>query len=147
MLEGRLAGSGRPGLLDPIEQDKAFFRDAGIRLVVTLTESPLEPPATAFGLRGFHFPISDMGIPTPRASAELCGVVVASLERGEPALLHCKAGMGRTGTMLACTLITLGRTPQQALAEVRRASARYVQTEAQARFLGHYASYLAGLPR
>lgn len=145
VLERRLAGSGRPGMFDAMERDMAFLRGAGIKLVVTLTEAPLAPPPTDFGLKSLHFPIPDMGIPTPRAGAQLCGEVVASLARDEPVLLHCKAGVGRTGTMLACTLVTLGRTPEQALAEVRRACWRYVETEAQVRFVGHYASYLASL--
>ena len=143
IVPARLAGSGQPGLLRPLEEDLDFLRAAGIRVVVTLTEAPL--CASAGGLRLVHFPIPDMGIPTPRAAERICREVVASLGREEPVLIHCKAGLGRTGTVLACCLVSLGRGAAEALAEVRRANVGYVQGPAQERFIAHYGAYLAGL--
>jgi atypical dual specificity phosphatase len=144
VLEGKLAGSSRPGLLAAMEEDMAFLRGQGIRLVVTLTEAPLHPPASSFGLEGLHFPIPDMGTPpTLGAVAALCARILESLERAEPVLLHCKAGIGRTGTMLACCLVAMGCPPAKALLAVRVGAAGPLQTEGQVRFVHEFAELLS----
>lgn len=143
VLPGRLAGSARPGLWAPFESDMTQIKEAGIRLVVTLTETPLDPPAESFGLRGLHVPIPDMGIPTSRAALALCREVGDSLDRNEPVLLHCKAGLGRTGTMLACCLVAQGQSARRAMAAVRSASPYSIQSEIQERFVEDLAERLA----
>ncbi len=143
VLPGRLAGSARPGLWAPFERDMERIKELGIRLVVTLVETPLDPPAETFGLRGLHVPIPDMGVPTTRTALALCREVLASIDRNEPVLLHCKAGLGRTGTMLACCLVAQGSGARQAIAAVRRASPSSIQSEIQERFVEDLAARLA----
>lgn len=142
VLPGSLAGSAQPGLWNDMAQDMDFLRERGIRLVVTLTEAPLDPPPTAFGLQSLHHPIPDMGAPPPRAALELCRQIAAALERNEPALLHCKAGLGRTGALLACCLVLLGRSPGEAIRSLRRVSPHFIQTEEQERLVGQVADLL-----
>lgn len=138
-----LAGSGQPGFMSSLEEDWEFLLATGIRLVVTLTEDRLDPGPESFGVQGIHFPISDMGIPaTPKAADGLCRTILAALEEGLPVLVHCKAGIGRTGTILACCLVALGRTPEDAVREIRRSNPSYIQTETQERFVGNYARYV-----
>ena len=47
--------------------------------------------------------------------------MVAALRGGESVLLHCAAGIGRTGTAAACVLKQLGLDNDSALARVRQA--------------------------
>lgn len=144
ILAGKLAGSGQPGLMSSVEEDWEFIRAAGIRLLVTLTEQPLDPRPEVSGIQGLHFPISDMGIPaTPRAVDHLCQTILAAMDEGLPVLVHCKAGIGRTGLILACCLVALGREPEQARFELRRLHQSYIQTETQERFVDHYGDYVA----
>jgi atypical dual specificity phosphatase len=145
ILPGKLAGSARPGLLHPLEEDLRFLRRIGIGMVVTLTERPLpdrvrEP---GVGLEWIHFPIPDMGVPTPRTAAGLVERAIEAISRGRPVLVHCHAGMGRTGTMLACVLVSLGSTPEQAVLEVRKRHPGYIQSACQERFIVHYSEHVS----
>lgn len=142
VLPGLLAGAAQPGLFRSIEEDFQFLTKSGIHLVVTLTESPLDVNHLESPIRIIHFPISDMGIPTPRAAAPICTVALERMHQNQGVLFHCRGGAGRTGTMLACCLVSLGRTPQEAIQEVRRANPAYLQTAAQERFITHYAEFL-----
>ena len=47
--------------------------------------------------------------------------LAVALRRGESVLLHCAAGIGRTGTAAACVLKALGLPAQHALQRVRDA--------------------------
>jgi atypical dual specificity phosphatase len=141
-IPGKLAGSGQPGLLAPIEDDMVFVREQGFGFVVTLTENPLRPDAETFGMRGLHFPIDDMGIATPREVDRVCSEIIHALECDETVLVHCRAGLGRTGMVLGCCLVALGMESEEALGYVRSVNARYVQTRAQEKLISHYASFV-----
>ncbi len=143
IIPDRLCAGGLPGLLEPVAEDMTWLRDHGIELVVTLTERPLEPDPEAFGMRGVHFPIPDMGISTPRAAAPVCREILASMAAGQAVLVHCRGGLGRTGLILACTLVARGQEPKEALSLIRGIRPTYVQTGAQERFITHFAEHLA----
>jgi len=47
-------------------------------------------------------------------------------------VVHCRAGLGRTGALVAATLTALGASPVQAIAAVRAARGpRAIETPAQ----------------
>lgn len=141
IVPGALAGSAQPGLLAELADDVEFLRSCHIVRIVTLTSEPLPASVGAAGFQLIHFPIMDMGIPTPRACAQLCGELVEQLH-ARPVLLHCRGGLGRTGTIAACCLVSLGHAPEAALAQVRDVNPNYVQSGAQVQFIAHYANYV-----
>jgi protein-tyrosine phosphatase len=87
--------------------------------------SPAYHKAVAQGrmpFRWLHVPMRDFGLAAD-AAAFRQGVeqVAQGLRMGDRALLHCAAGMGRTGTMAACVLKRLGMPAAEALAAVSAA--------------------------
>lgn len=134
---GRLAGCSMPGMFAETSADLAHLRGQGIHHLVSLTESPLEPVPES-GLVFHHFPIDDMGVPQPRATESLCRNIVRWLAAEQPVAVHCKAGIGRTGTILACCLVAKGFGTRAAISAVRRVNRLYVQTDGQERFVGHF---------
>lgn len=145
-LPGKLAGSARPGLLDDLGNDLDFLHSQDIVRIVSLTRQPIVPAEGEQRFEVVHFAIPDMGIPTPRAAAELCQQLVADLDQ-RPTLLHCKGGLGRTGLIGACVLVTLGRDPDEALLAIRSINPNFVQTSSQERFISHYADWIASEAR
>ncbi len=76
--------------------------------------------ALPFGL--LHMPMRDFGLGDD--GEEFREAIVRITERlrgGDAVLLHCAHGIGRTGTMAACTLKALGLPTLQALTQVREA--------------------------
>lgn len=144
ILPGRLGGMARPGMIDRLELDLEGLQRLGITTLVTLEEAatvPADALATV-GIRALHFPIVDMGVPEVEAMAALCADLATRAAAGEVIAVHCRAGMGRTGTVLACQLITTGETASAALDAVRSINPRCVQSTTQVDFLRSYATAL-----
>ncbi|MEM8994404.1 MAG: dual specificity protein phosphatase family protein [Acidobacteriota bacterium] len=139
---GLLAGAPRPGLLDPLADDVDQLRRFGFEVVLNLTETPIDLGDDADDLEVVHFPIVDMGVPMPDAVEELCRDLWRRIDAGTPVLVHCKAGLGRTGTILACMLVYRGAAPEDATTEVRLVNSRFIQNQIQEHFVRRFADFL-----
>lgn len=140
IVPGSLAGMGRPGLLRAEEDDLTAIALAGVRVIVSSTRRALSAELLrSFGLRGRHFPIPDMGVPALGPTARLCREITRAMEIGEPVVVHCHAGLGRTGTLLAAVLVWQGAAPDEAIARLRGLRPGYVQTKGQLDFVARFA--------
>ncbi len=144
LRKGDLAGTPRPGLLIELDYDLSALQRVGISVLVSLTTEPVDPVVLdEYDIKGIAFPIQDMGVPTIETALALCEQIGELIEQGEAIAMHCKAGMGRTGTMLAAQLIWEGETALDALETARSIEPRWVQSEIQVEFLTEFALAVA----
>jgi len=149
ILPGLLGGMQRPGLVNEESADLEALAALHVGLLVSLTEEAFDSrKLEEVSILGQHFPIEDMGVPTTEAATDLCARVSASVDAGTPVVFHCKAGLGRTGTLLACVLVYRGVDPVAAIHRVRCTNPLYIQSAEQLEFIARFARSLdeAGIP-
>jgi protein-tyrosine phosphatase len=124
LAELRRAGIGRVFSLLPEAEEAALGLAA-------------EPAACAAeGLSFSRFPIEDFQLPAPGPFAALVTELARDLGQGAQVVLHCRAGIGRSGLLAACTLVALGTAPSAAIAQVSAARGREIpDTEEQRAFI------------
>lgn len=90
------------------------------------------------GLWWKHLPITDMGVPDPPFETRWMREgesIRNALQRGENIVIHCWAGLGRTGTIAARLLIEFGLEPEAAILRVRHVRPGSIQTRPQERYV------------
>ena len=117
-----------------------MLRQVGVTYLVTLTEKDLDKvKLQEHQLRNIHLPIFDREAPTIGQAYMLVRHMQRLLDKGEVLAVHCKAGIGRTGTILAAWLIREGgMSAATAIERLRRINPAYVQTETQEAFLREF---------
>src|SRR5206468_7796668 len=91
---------------------------------------------------GFAFkclPVADGGAPTMEQAQLFVGFVGQQRAERCPVAVHCEAGFGRTGTMLAAYLISDGESVESAISRVRAAEKAAIETQHQIHFLEQFA--------
>ena len=80
----------------------------------------------------FHVPIEDMEAPTQDQLEKCVNAINKAHEQDLGVVVHCGAGLGRTGVVLAAYLVNKGQTAQNAMARVRRLRPGSIETDEQA---------------
>ncbi|MFO0930720.1 MAG: dual specificity protein phosphatase family protein [Gemmataceae bacterium] len=120
--------------------DLHWLRQQGIQVLLTLTEDRLPRDwADDAGLLVFHEPLVDMEPPTQEQLDRCVSAVGRALDKNFPVAIHCGAGLGRTGVVLAAHLVVKGMTATAAIARVRRLRPNSIETTEQAEAVEFFA--------
>lgn len=122
VIDGRVAGMSRPD-----RDGVALLREAGFRGIISLTESPLAADMVR-ELEYLHLPVADYTAPTLAQLEHACRFI--DYVKG-PVAVHCFAGIGRTGTVLAAYLVWVGLEAVAAIERVRRLRPASIETPGQ----------------
>ncbi len=128
-------------MAEPFDPEEfAWLRAQGIQLIVSLTETaPHRKLINDAGLMLVHEPVQDMTAPTQDQIQNLLSAIYSAHEHKMGVAIHCTAGLGRTGTVIACYFVDKGLGPREAIIKVRDMRPGSVETESQEEAVLDYA--------
>lgn len=135
----------RPGLAALAMPDSAddlkWLRRNGVEVLVSLTEdAPPRGWVNDAGLLCVHVPIEDMTAPTPQQFERCLAAIDRARTAGLAVAVHCAAGKGRTGAVLAAYFVGQGMTASAAIDHVRDIRPGSVETPDQEAAVEQYAA-------
>ncbi len=117
-----------------------WLRQQGIQLLISLTEDPpRRDHVNEAGLFALHIPIHDMHPPSQPQIDLFISALRKAHAQNMAVGVHCAAGLGRTGTLVACYFVTQGLSAKNAIARVRRLRPGSVETDDQAEAVEEFA--------
>ena len=139
-----LGGMQKPGLMTEIEDDLKIMKQLGVNILVTLQQNKLNRKLlNKYNIIALHFPIVDMSIPELKKTHQFLLDLILMCDALKSVVYHCKAGMGRTGTMIACHLLMRNNISAiQAIEKIRQINYKYIQTGEQMQFVSDFEKYL-----
>ena len=154
VIKNQLAGSGLPITVNQFK----WLIDHGIRTIITVREVPLpfgwiqlsnqdngiQDSSNTSTISYLHVPVEDYKAPTmDQIKSTVSYIEHYLVSNGSCILVHCAAGKGRTGTILAAYLIKKNRlSAQETIRRLRTLRPGSIQTQIQEEALYAYADYL-----
>jgi len=138
LVEHQLAAMSYPESADAF----TLLWKMGIRALINFTEEPLpEEMLRKVGILTEHIPVVDFTAPTLKQVEQALAMIHFYLDRNMPIAVHCIAGLGRTGTILACYLVGEGISADEAITAIRRWRPGSIETLDQEAVIHEYEQF------
>ncbi len=128
-------------LESPEEVD--WIASKGVRVVISLVgpeeyDDAVRRRMEELGIELHFFPVEVMQAPPLEELARIVELIHERIGEGKRVLVHCIAGCGRTGTVLAAYLVSKGMGPDEALDHLRSIRPCSVETMEQYGAIWYY---------
>jgi atypical dual specificity phosphatase len=148
VIKDKLAGSGRPMTY----RQFSWIVAQGIDSIITAREAPLtsewfnNSTFAANSIDHLHLNVKDYGAPSLEQLSNTIDFMEKQIDKGKRVLVHCAAGKGRTGTILAAYLLKEENlTAAQAINKIRKLRPGSIQTKTQENCIEAFEHYLKSL--
>ena len=127
LIEEKLAGSGMPTTFDELD----WVLKQGVKSIITMTENAL-PESWTEDVKYLHVPTPDLTAPDMDKIDTAVDFIYERINSKEAVMVHCAAGMGRAGTVLACYLVKYHKhSAKDAIDKLREKRPGSIQSETQ----------------
>ena len=138
LIENKLAGSGIPTSINEVQ----WVIEQGVKSIVTVREEPLDDDWVK-DVNYLHIMSNDMGVPEFDDLVHAVDFIYRRITNKEPVMVHCLAGLGRTGTILASYLIKYqNMSADEAMKKVREQRPGSIQSYPQEEIIFQFAKSL-----
>ena len=138
VLEEKLAGSGMPTSFDEFD----WIINQGVKSIVTMTENSL-PNEWTKDIGYLHVPTPDLTAPDMEKIDSAVEFIHQNITNDQAVMVHCAAGMGRAGTILACYLIKYQKySAPEAIKKIREERPGSIQSESQELAISFYQKHV-----
>jgi atypical dual specificity phosphatase len=119
-IDDFVGGSHKPGMSPSnLNDDLIVLKDLGITMILSMSDSPLDDKICAQqGIKCHYFSVKDYYPPSLDQFVEMMTIMDGNTSG--KTLVHCNAGMGRTGTVLAAWLVYKHKIPANEAIETLR---------------------------
>ena len=133
-----VAGSAIPTSNDEVQ----WVIEQGVKSIVTVREEPLDNDWVK-NVNYLHVHSNDMGVPEFDDLVSTVDFIHRRITNNEPVMVHCLAGLGRTGTLLACYLVKHQKmSADDAIQKVREERPGSIQSYPQEEMIFQFAKSL-----
>ena len=138
IIEKKLAGSAIPTSKEEID----WVKQEGVKSIVTIREEPLDDDWID-DINYLHTNSNDMGVPEFDDLVKSVDFIHQRITNSEPVMVHCLAGLGRTGTLLACYLIKYEKTSaDDAVERIRKQRPGSIQSFSQEEIINRFEEFV-----